>query len=148
MWRRHFGVAEEADQLYYSGLRNRGIELYKESLKMFADAYCIQSRLAVNLASLGRTEEAARHYQKAYELMPDSFGRVETHCFGCEGIFVGREAQEIAAGVFTKLLAKNPEKPQLHYLMGQLREAQGQHEEAMKFYREAVRLDPAYQFGD
>ena len=51
----------------------------------FADAYCIQSRLALRYSELGDYVKAEQHYQRAFELMPDSFGRIESHCFGCEG---------------------------------------------------------------
>ena len=33
--------------------------------------------------------------------MPDSFGRVESHCFGCESVFQGADAQALAERVFT-----------------------------------------------
>ncbi len=61
-----------------------------------ADAYCIQSRLAVRLSEPGQHELAAKHYEKALALMPDSFGRVESHGFGCEGAFGVTEAQSAA----------------------------------------------------
>src|SRR5439155_26789745 len=86
----------------------------------------------------------AAHYRRAYELMPDSFGRMETHCFGCEHVFSGKRAEAIADEVFRSLLAKTPEKPQVHYLMGYLREEQGRYAEALAEYREAVKRDPDY----
>jgi tetratricopeptide (TPR) repeat protein len=137
-------LAEKADQFMVAGLSDQGIELYKESLQQFSDAYCIQSRLAVQLMAAGRPEEAEEHYRRAYELMPDSFGRVETHCFGCEGVFEGELSQAIAEQVFTKLLETSPNKPQVHYLLGYLREEQGRNAEAAKLYQEAVKLDPDY----
>jgi tetratricopeptide (TPR) repeat protein len=89
-------------------------------------------------------EEAEEHYRRAFELMPDSFGRVESHCFGCEGSFGGEKAQNIAERVFTGLLAKSPEKPQLHYLLGFLRNQQERYPEAVTHLRQAVKLDPDY----
>ena len=35
--------------------------------------------------------------------MPDSFGRVESHCFGCERAFEGQRAQSLAEKIFTEL---------------------------------------------
>jgi tetratricopeptide (TPR) repeat protein len=137
-------VAENADDFYEAGLLSRGIRMYKQALTYFGNAYCIQSRLAIQLAAQGRMKEAEVHYQRAYELMPDSFGRMESHCFGCEGAFEGQRAGQIAEKVFTRLLTRNPNKPQLHYLIGYLREDQGRYREALAQYRRAVQLDRDY----
>ncbi len=137
-------TAENADRFYTAGLLSRAVTLYKKSLTHFADAYCIQSRLAVRLASMGRMTEAAVHYQKAYELMPDSFGRVESHCFGCEGVFRGEEAQGVAQEVFGRLALLFPLKPQVHYLRGYLASDRGKQSAALPHYRRAVELDPDY----
>jgi tetratricopeptide (TPR) repeat protein len=137
-------MSEDADEYYKAGLLKRAIPMYEEALNHFADAYCIQSRLAIQLAELGKTQEAEEHYRRAYELMPDSFGRVESHCFGCEGVFNGEFAQNIAEGVFTKLVAARPDKPQVHYLLGYLREEQERYKDALTNYQAAVRLDPSY----
>ncbi len=136
--------SEMADRLHEAGLLKRAVKMYQDSLTHFADAYCIQSRLAVQLADLGKHEEAEEHYRRAYELMPESFGRVESHCFGCERAFEGERAQGIAEKVFTQLAQKTPDKPQVHYLLGYLREEQERPIEALVHYRRAVKLDPDY----
>lgn len=137
-------LAEEADNLHAAGLKGKAIKMYEQSLEMFADAYCIQSRLAVQLMEAGRPQEAEAHYRKAFELMPDSFGRVESHCFGCEGVFKSGVAQGVAERVFEKLAKETPDKAQVHYLLGYLRNAQGRDKEALANFKEAVRLDKDY----
>lgn len=137
-------LSEQADQFYAAGLLKRAIQMYEDSLKLFADAYCIQSRLAVQLAELGRHEEAEAHYRRAYELMPGSFGRVESHCFGCERAFEGQRAQSLAEKIFSELAVKTPDKPQVHYLLGYLREEQERHGDALPHFQTAVKLDPEY----
>lgn len=137
-------MAERADLLLEAGLIKRANQTYAQALTIFADAYCIQSRLAINLYESGRTKEAIEHYRKAYELMADSFGYVETHCFGCEAAFSGELQQQLAEEVFIKIAADQPTKPQIHYLMGYLREEQGRTEEAIGHYRRAVELDDRY----
>jgi len=137
-------LAEQADAFLNAGLQTTATKMYEDSLGLFQDAYCIQSRLAVTLAESGHFDEAADHYRRAYELMPNSFGRVETHCLGCEKAFDGPAAQSIAEKVFDDLLVKTPQKPQVHYLIGYLREEEGKYDEAAKRYREAVDLDPEY----
>jgi len=137
-------LAEKADEFYAAGLLQDGIDMYRDALAHFSNAYCVQSRLAINLEVIGNYEEAAKHYQKAFELMPDSFGRIESHCFGCEGVFRTRRARGIAEDVFSALVKTRPDKPQVHYLMGYLRKNQYRRKEALKHFRKAVELDPAY----
>jgi tetratricopeptide (TPR) repeat protein len=137
-------LSEQADQYNAAGLLKRAVAMYQDALKHFADAYCIQSRLAVQLAALGMSAQAEEHYRRAYELMPDSFGRVESHCFGCERVFDGDHAQGVAEKVFTKLAAERPDKAQVHYLLGFLRQEQERYSEALTNYLAAVRLDPDY----
>lgn len=137
-------LSEQADKFAQAGLLKRAVQMYQDSLKHFADAYCIQSRLAIQLSEMGMHKEAEAYYQKAYELMPDSFGRVESHCFGCERAFSGDRAQGIAERVFTKLVTERPDKPQVHYLLGYLRHEQERHDDALPLFRKAVQLDPDY----
>jgi tetratricopeptide (TPR) repeat protein len=137
-------LSETADRWFETGAYGHAIGLYRQALGFFQDAYCIQSRLAVRLAAEGKTDEAVEHYRRAFELMPDSFGRVESHCFGCEHVFAGDKSQGVAEQVFTTLLAARPDKPQLHYLMGYLRQEQARQAEAAEYYRKAVELDPLY----
>jgi tetratricopeptide (TPR) repeat protein len=136
--------AELADQFHAAGLLKRAVALYQDSLNRFADAYCIHARLAVQLSDMGLHQQAEEHYRRAYELMPDQFGRMESYCFGCERAFDGERAQSIAEKVFTELAQKTPNKPQVHYLLGYLREEEGRYPEALTNYRVAVRLDPDY----
>jgi tetratricopeptide (TPR) repeat protein len=118
--------------------------MYRDALASFSDAYCIQSRLAIQLSKQGRHQEAVAHYRRAYQLMPDSFGRVESHCFGCESVFADSNAQSLAEQVFTQALQKDGRKPQAHYLLGYLRREQGRPAEALQSFRNAVALDDDY----
>lgn len=137
-------LAEQADDYLAAGLLSQAIAMYKEALTYFSDAYCIQSRLAIQLANQGNTKEAEEHYRRAYELMPDSFGRMESHCFGCERAFKGEMAETLAEKTFRKLIEENPTKPQLQYLMGYLRMEQDKPQEAISHFQKAVELDPDY----
>ena len=137
-------ISERSDELRRLGLYERAFAGYRAALEQFADAYCIQSRLAIRLMEQGRREEAFEHYRRAYELMPASFGRVESHCFGCESVFQGDEQQTLAEKVFGQMLAKDPKKPQLHYLLGYLQKERGRYPESLKRFSESVRLDSEY----
>lgn len=137
-------ISERSDELHKLGLHERAFAGYREALSHFADAYCIQSRLAVRLNERGRRQEAFEHYRRAYELMPSSFGRVESHCFGCESVFAGPDQQRIAEQVFSDVLKKDAAKPQAHYLLGYLYMERGRHADGLKYFRTAVSLDPEY----
>jgi tetratricopeptide (TPR) repeat protein len=64
--------------------------------------------------------------------------------FGCEDAFSGERAQGIAERVFTRLAEKMPDKPQVFYLLGYLRQEQERFVEAAEDFRKAVKLDPNY----
>lgn len=137
-------ISENADEYHAIGLYDRAFSMYRDALSRFSDAYCIQSRLAIQLTNRGRHAEAVAHYRRAYELMPDSFGRVESHCFGCESVFKDLNAQSIAEEVFAKAIQHDPQKPQSHYLLGYLREEQARYPQALQSFRTAVALDADY----
>jgi tetratricopeptide (TPR) repeat protein len=137
-------LSEEADDWWAAGLVSHALERYERSLAHFADAYCIQSRLALRFGERGEHAKAAAHYLRAFELMPESFGRMESHCFGCERAFSGGRAQSVAEEVFTRLALQTPEKAQVFYLLGHLREEQERYSDALEHYRRAVALDPDY----
>ncbi|WP_162145316.1 tetratricopeptide repeat protein [Chthoniobacter flavus] len=137
-------LSENADDWWQAGLLQRAVKMYEEALEHFADAYCIQSRLALRYSELGDLARAEEHYRRAFELMPESFGRIESHCFGCEGTFSNQRAQDIAERVFTQLAAAPGARPQVFYLLGYLREEEGRYEEAVEQFRQAVQLDPDY----
>jgi tetratricopeptide (TPR) repeat protein len=137
-------LSEDADDWWQAGLLTKAVEKYEAALNRFADAYCIQSRLALRYGELGDYEKAELHYRRAFELMPESFGRVESHCFGCEHAFEGQRAQGVAERVFTTLARKLPDHAQVYYLLGYLRTEQGRAGDAAESFRKAVQLDPDY----
>ena len=76
--------------------------------------------------------------------MPASFGRVESHCFGCESVFEGSQPQSIAESVFETLAKKDPGNPRVHYLQGYLFEEEGRYAAALPAFRAAVQIDGDY----
>lgn len=137
-------AGESADIFLRAGLATRAAEAYRASEAILDRTYCVQSRMAVTLAKLGREQEAAVHFRRAFELMPKAFGRMESHCFGCEGVFGGAGSKRIAEEVFTGLVAREPKNPKHQYLLGYLRMEQGRHAEAADAFRAAIALDPDY----
>jgi len=137
-------LSENADRFFAAGLLTQAAKLYDAALTHFTDAYCIQFRLASRLSELGDNAEAEEHYRRAYELMPESFGRVESFCFGCQRPFATAEEQNIAEKVFMGLAAKMPDNPQVHYVLGNLRMQQKRAPDAFLEFKKAVVLDPDY----
>lgn len=137
-------IAEEGDALNEAGLTARSLQRYAEAETYFADAYCVQWRLAERFQALGQTEEAQMHYQIAFERMPEQFGQVASLCFGCMGIFDNAESRGAAEIVLTRLATNAPVRPAVFYLLGQLREEQRRYADAYAEYRKAVDLDPDY----
>jgi len=137
-------LAETGDRFTEAGLIQRSLDLYEKAALTFADAYCVQWRLAERLSAMGNTEEARKHYEIAFERMPEQFGQVASVCFGCEGVFTHQQSRSVADDVLTRLARTSPKKPQVHFLLGQLREAQGRRAEAYQSFRRAAELDPGY----
>ncbi|MES2924295.1 MAG: tetratricopeptide repeat protein [Verrucomicrobiota bacterium] len=135
---------EEADDYLHAGLTQEAILSYQEALGHFQDAYCLQSRLAKTLLKAGKDEEAMKHFEKAFELMPVSFGPVESHCFGCEKIFEDPRVKEIAAKTFKRVIESTPENPRTFYLLGLVLEEMNLQDEAVAAMKKALELDPKY----
>ena len=137
-------LAEKGDKLTEAGLLRRSLSVYEQASEQFADAYCVQWRLAERLASIGDLAGAKKHYEIAFERMPEQFGQVAHFCFGCEGVFTHQQSVSVAEEVLTSVAQTSPNKPQVHYLLGQLREAQGRKAEAYTHFLRASELDPQY----
>ncbi len=137
-------IAEEGDEFFEAGLTARSLAKFQEAEGLFVDAYCVQWRLAERLWAAGRFEEANRHYAIAFERMPEQFGQVASFCFGCQGVFEKEQSRTVAEQVLTRLSSTQGERPQVHFLLGQLREAQYRYADAYRCFKRAVELDPDY----
>ena len=137
-------AGEAADDYLNAGLINEAIERYQKSLGHFNDAYCLQSRLALTLAKNGRFEEAIPHFEKAFNLMPVSFGPRESHCFGCEGLFSDKRVHGIAERILKAFVEKNPDNPRAPYLLGLIYDETKQYEASTAAYQKALEIDPNY----
>jgi tetratricopeptide (TPR) repeat protein len=137
-------IAEEGDELFEAGLIARSLKKYEQAEVLFADAYCVQWRLAERLWAMGKFEEANKHYAIAFERMPEQFGQVASFCFGCQGVFEKDQSRTVAERVLTRLAETQGQRPQVFFLLGQLREAQCRYADAYRSFKRAVELDPDY----
>ena len=137
-------LAEQGDELTGAGLIRQSLPFYQKAEALFADAYCVQWRLAERLSAMGDHAAAEEHYKIAFQRMPEQFGQVASLCFGCEGVFAGQQSRSVAERVLSDLEKQGPKRPQVYYLLGQLRDAQGRAGEAYAYYLKAVAMDPGY----
>ena len=137
-------AGEVADDYISMGLYDEAIKRYEAALGHFEDAYCLQSRLAKAYLEKGMMIPAQVHFEKAFELMPVSFGPVESHCFGCEGIFKSELSQEVAERIFKSVIESSPDNPRTYYLIAKLYESQDKPETAIPYYVQAFKLDKNY----
>lgn len=135
---------EAADDFLHVGLIKEATARYEKALKQFSDAYCLQSRLALTLAKHGKFKQAAVHFEKAFQLMPVSFGPRESHCFGCQGLFDDPRVIAIAQPLLEEFQRKNPDNPRAPYLLGLILSEKGEQDQAALAYQKALELDPAY----
>lgn len=137
-------VAERGDEYRQIGILEKSLAKYSEAQLLFRDAYCVQWRLAERMYELGRFSEAKTHYELAFERMPEQFGQVASFCFGCANVFDNKHSRSIAEEVLIRLEKTTPARPQVFYLLGQLRESQNNLSAAYKCYSKAVTLDQGY----
>lgn len=137
-------LAEEGDRISWLGMRKRSLEIYERASNLFIDAYCIQWRLAEKLYASGRRAEAEKHYEIAFERMPEQFGRMASLCFGCEGVFNRKLSKTVAQRILERLANAEKPKPQVFFLLGLLKESQDLDLEAYRAFKRAVEMDPDY----
>lgn len=135
---------EAADDFLHAGLIEEATDRYEAALGQFEDAYCLQSRLAMTLARNGKFDEAVAHFEKAFSLMPVSFGPRESHCFGCEGLFSDERVVDIALPLLEAFEKENPGNPRTPYLLGLMLSEKNDDAQAALAYRRALQLDPSY----
>jgi|SRR5579862_6991862 len=66
--------------------------------------------------------------------MPESLGRVEIHCFGCESVFQVPDVRGVADQVFTELVVRHRPSRKLTTLLGYLRQWQRRYPEALRSF--------------
>ncbi len=136
--------SEKADKFRAAGLLPQALALYREASATFSGAYCVEARIALTLADQGKHAESLEHFKRAYELMPASFGRIESLCLSCETAFEGSARRKLALETFQKMAKTLSKKPQVHYMLGRLYAESSQPLAAFTAFQRAVELDPGY----
>jgi tetratricopeptide (TPR) repeat protein len=137
-------IAEEGDALKQAGLMHDALAKYETAETSFADAYCIQWRLAERLMQEGHVAEAEKHYEAAFTRMPEQFGRMAHLCFGCENIFGNPTGRSAADRILSRLAAMPKPQPQALLILARLRIQQDRPSEAYALLQRAVAVDNDY----
>jgi len=131
------GLAEVylEDQRYDDAIRS-----LREALTIQPDAFAWHCQLAHTLYSADRLDEATESYRRALELNP---GHLPTLIQLAD---LERQAANyaVAAGHLNEALAWAPQEPQVHNLMGMVRQEQGRSRDAVSHYDQALRFSPDF----
>ena len=111
---------------------------YEREIEREQDNVSLHDDVAQIYLTLGRTDEAVKHFAASARLNPSS---ASTHFnLGTALILAGRA--EDARAEFDRALAIRPEYAQAHNNLGSLFLQQGRPADALAHFREAVRIEP------
>lgn len=132
---KHF---DRANQLRDARSWNEAAVEYAAGLELRADNEAVWVQLGHCLKEAGRRAEAGRAYEQAV-----SRGSTDQHAldFLAEQAMRSREWSR-AAGFYTRLLAKHPDKGYAHIQLGHALKESGDYTKAKAAYQAAERLDP------
>lgn len=136
-------IGEDGDRQREAGLLTRAAQTYRRALNRFDDAYCLQSRLGVVEQRLGVTT-ALDHLKRAYQLLPSSFGRLESHCLACDGLYASTAGLQLGETVLREHIATAPDDARAHYFLGRVLEERQELSAARDELLRAFRLDVGY----
>lgn len=128
-------LTQQADRAVDTGLHQRAIRLYRSALELQENLFLAQANLARVLAETGQADAAKPHFQKAFELMPESALPPNL-----DALLKTKVAQTLAEAIFQARAQQEPPSAQAHYLLGLVHEAQGR--PAFADYLKTVELAP------
>jgi tetratricopeptide (TPR) repeat protein len=133
-------VADKAERAADLGFLPQAVALYRQSLAISSTDYRSEEHLALCLDSLGQFDEAARHRQNAYRLMPGCFGRATEVDYNMRDLLEAPDKVVIGLPV----LMAHPKTASVCYLLGRGEAALGNSRKAVKLLEQATALDPKY----
>jgi tetratricopeptide (TPR) repeat protein len=114
--------------------------LYRTIVTMNGNSCLAHNNLGVQLANMGRTDEALVHYQKALELDPNY---AETH-YNLNLLLAKMGRTDEALAHYQKALELNPNQAEAHDNLGLLFADMGQPDKALVHYQRALEINPNY----
>lgn len=141
-------LTQQGDAARIAGLSTRAIRLYRTALEHHAELFATQAHLAQTLAETGQPDAAKPHFQKAFELMPESSPKSSSHSDRSDAewdaLLSGPHEQRLAEQIFLARTQQDPPSAQAHYLLGLIHEKQGRTQDALLSYRKAIELAPEH----
>ena len=131
------------DVLYKQGRYEEALDTTRVALEQDSDFLTTHINLGAILYALGRFEEAEIHLRRAIALNPQDVGlfRRLAEVLTPQGLY------EEAIDVLAQAAALDPDSPQaaeLHFLMGQVAEENGQPKAAVKYYMRTFEIAPRH----
>jgi tetratricopeptide (TPR) repeat protein len=121
-----------------SGMYSDAETLYQTTITRNDRSWMAHNNLGIVLANMGRTDEAAVHYQKALELKPD-----HADAYYNLGHLLAKMGQtDEALAHYQKALEIDPNHAKAHINLGGLFEDVGRAGEALAHYSKASEIDP------
>ncbi len=137
-------LMEQGDDLAEAGLTTRSIVAYSEAAAFWPDSALIQIKLAVQQEKMGQADEAAKHYETGFALLPDQLGRRDPVRLEFDKLFALPIATRIAETSLTEQLKSNKRIAEANYLLGKLCLVRGRRLEGVQHLVAALKADPAY----
>ena len=129
---------KSAQSLLAQGRTAEAIEVFERTLRVDPQSVAAHASLVGVYGTLGRIDEAKRHYRLGTESAP---GHVDLH-FNMGGVWMkaGRHADAVAA--YQRVLERNPDHAAAHAHLGLAHEKQGLAAAATGHYRRALASEP------
>ena len=131
------------DVLYKQGQYEEALDATRVALEQDPDFLTTHINLGAILYVLGRFEEAETHLRRAIALDPQDVGL----CRRLAEVLTPQGRYEEAIDVLAQAAALDPASPQaaeLHFLMGQVAEENGQPKAAVEYYMRAFEIAPRH----
>ncbi len=122
------------------GEAGQGIDYLKRVTRSQPDSADARLQLGISLIEKGDQEEGIRELQKAIELNPRLQAADVTLILSELRAQAFDKAQQAAA----RLVAKQPDEPLSHTLLGQVYQSQGQLQQARERFEQALKLNPDF----
>ena len=131
------------DVLYKQGRYEEALDATRVAMEQDPDFLTTHINLGAILYALGRFEEAETHLRRAIVLNPQDAGLFRR----LAEVLTPQGRYEEAIDVLAQAATLNPDSPQtaeLHFLMGQIAEENGQSEAAVEYYVRAFEIAPRH----
>ncbi len=137
-------LGAKAGEVARFNLSSQEKRMFEEAIKLNPNDPMLHFKLAETLERERDTNGASKQFERTFELLVTKQGRVGPGQFGPDNIFWVMTAKDVGERVLPDLIAKNPNRPYGHYLLGLIRKNQGRLTEASGLFRRAVQLDPDF----